>query len=80
MTRSFKSRQYAGKSGQTPVNWNVPVPHKYCGIIDSGRHGKSNKTHRCAACLSVKAQQDTANDRAKKSRREEKMNWGAFDD
>ncbi|CAK7201380.1 hypothetical protein SEUCBS139899_004084 [Sporothrix eucalyptigena] len=80
MTRSFKTRQYAGKSMQTPANWNTLVPHKYCGALDSGRVGKDNKAHRCAACLSVKAQMDTANDRAKKWRREEKMNWVANDD
>ncbi|CAK7272486.1 hypothetical protein SEPCBS119000_005150 [Sporothrix epigloea] len=75
MTRSFKSGQYAGKSTQTPPNWNAIVPHKYCGAPDTGRAGKDNKAHRCVACLCVKAQQDIANERAKKSRREEKMSW-----
>ncbi|CAK7562998.1 MAG: hypothetical protein SEPTF4163_000855 [Sporothrix epigloea] len=78
MTRSFKSGQYSGKSTQVPPNWNTLVPHKYCGALDTGRIGKDNKAHRCVACLSVKAHQDIANDRAKKLRREEKMGWGDF--
>ncbi|CAK7244166.1 MAG: hypothetical protein STHCBS139747_005701 [Sporothrix thermara] len=80
MTRSFKSGQYAGKSATTPPNWNKTIEHKYCGAPDKGRPGKDNKTHRCAACLSIKAQMDTASDRAKKWRREEKMNWVASEE
>lgn len=75
MARSFKARQSGGTNPQTPPNWTEMVPHKYCGAMDLGRVGKDNKAQKCAACLTVKAQMDGANDRATKRRREEKMSF-----
>ncbi|KAL2021881.1 hypothetical protein VTK56DRAFT_6476 [Thermocarpiscus australiensis] len=38
----------------TPAQWTEPLPHKYCGKIDLGRHGKPNKTQKCDECTWIK--------------------------
>ncbi|EPE04492.1 transporter protein [Ophiostoma piceae UAMH 11346] len=80
MARSHNIKQSARADDKKPPNWTDLVPHKYCGALDYGRKGKSNKSQKCAACMEVKAQHDHATEKATKDRRSDKMQFSIADD
>ncbi|KAK4199815.1 hypothetical protein QBC40DRAFT_254698 [Triangularia verruculosa] len=66
-------------AAQKPHNWDDQITHKYCGAVDVGRTGKSNKAQRCEQCVMIKASLAKQEHRETNSRRNEKMGWQAGD-
>ncbi|KAK4185731.1 hypothetical protein QBC35DRAFT_388843 [Podospora australis] len=79
MGRSYDRGSGGGGDSKIPMQWTDEILHKYCGKVDRGREGKSNKAQKCDECILIKASREKAQQKDTSSRRNEKMGWQAGD-